>query len=282
MAIKPRDIPEPLMNNLVNYGSKESFRQQLDQQLQIEQIIAEFDEETIVLEGVQVAAHRDRNTEPYYRDYATMPYAKADTRVILDSIDGPSDYYSIFNLVSRVIPILQVVINEEGTKEFRYRNDPVVVYLDGMQIVNPLQVASISPETVEFMDLMRGFTPINTGFTVVPENPGELPSLQRSLFIYTRTTAKKTDPFGLQLVNMYGYHQPAEFYVPKYDLMTKKEKIKPDFRTTQYWHPNVKITNGKANLSYYTSDNIGDFIMYIEGISNNGRIIRQEFKFSVN
>ncbi len=81
---------------------------------------------------------------------------------------------------------------------------------------------------------------------------------------------------------MFGYYQPAVFYVPKYDIMSAKDKVKPDYRATQYWNPHIKLADGKGSFSFYTSDDIGDFIMYIEGITLDGKIIKNHFKFSVN
>ena len=77
-------------------------------------------------------------------------------------------------------------------------------------------------------------------------------------------------------------HPVREFYVPKYDLMSVDEKIRPDYRTTQYWNPKIKVSDGKASFNYYTSDNRGDFILYLEGITMDGKIVKDQLKFSVD
>ena len=90
------------------------------------------------------------------------------------------------------------------------------------------------------------------------------------------------DPIGFIAFKMNGYYPAREFYVPQYNKMTKEEKIKPDYRTALYWNPSIKIKNGKASFDFYTSDERGDFIIYTEGISNSGKIIKHQYSFEVN
>jgi hypothetical protein len=64
---------------------------------------------------------------------------------------------------------------------------------------------------------------------------------------------------------------PAEFYRPKYPL-NKLEGL-PDLRSTIHWEPNI-ITDkeGKASVSFYSSDLPGQYSIIVEGTDMNGSI----------
>ena len=50
---------------------------------------------------------------------------------------------------------------------------------------------------------------------------------------------------------------------------TKFDRI-PDFRNQLLWHPNLTLNSEENQISFYTSDNIGDFEISIEGFTENG------------
>ncbi|MES2809817.1 MAG: hypothetical protein V4619_14395 [Bacteroidota bacterium] len=62
-----------------------------------------------------------------------------------------------------------------------------------------------------------------------------------------------------------------EFYSPKYNV--KPLIIEPDYRPTIYWQPNVSTdANGRAKVSFYTSDNSSPYTLKIAGINSLGGI----------
>ncbi len=68
-----------------------------------------------------------------------------------------------------------------------------------------------------------------------------------------------------------GYAAYKEFYSPKYNQKNINTE-KPDHRITLYWNPNVITENGKALLSFYTSDDISNYKVFVEGITTEGKI----------
>ncbi len=72
---------------------------------------------------------------------------------------------------------------------------------------------------------------------------------------------------GVQAFTVDGYHQPKEFYVPKYDANYRETGV-PDFRIATHWEPEV-ITdkNGEATVSFYNSDDLSTIRVLLEGIS---------------
>ena len=81
--------------------------------------------------------------------------------------------------------------------------------------------------------------------------------------------------FNIKPVTPLGYQLPIEFYSPKYDTQESIDNPNPDLRTTIYWKPNVLTDDeGNAKLDFYTADDPGTYSVIIEGISEDGRLIR--------
>ena len=86
-------------------------------------------------------------------------------------------------------------------------------------------------------------------------------------------------PFHIKTIVPLGYQKPIEFYTPKYDTPEKQRKQNADLRTTIHWQPVVQIDSlGVASFDFYTADETASYTVTIEGLANNGTIIRQECK----
>ena len=71
-----------------------------------------------------------------------------------------------------------------------------------------------------------------------------------------------------------GYQTPAEFYAPAYATEKARRSMAPDYRTTLYWNPTVKLDDtGQATVEFYTSDAPADYDITIEGITQTGKIV---------
>ena len=72
-----------------------------------------------------------------------------------------------------------------------------------------------------------------------------------------------------------GYHQPAEFYVPRYEVKEERSNPLPDERPTLFWNPDVRLRKGEpTTLRFYTTDRQGPFTVKLEGITTKGEMIR--------
>ena len=84
----------------------------------------------------------------------------------------------------------------------------------------------------------------------------------------------------VSVVTPLGYQTPAEFYSPTYDTEEKRRTNTPDYRTTLYWNPVVKLDDlGQATVEFYTTDAPADYDISIEGVSRSGKIIRKQQRF---
>ncbi len=100
--------------------------------------------------------------------------------------------------------------------------------------------------------------------------------------IYTRKgkEEKKENVKEVLEKKIVGYSAYRDFYSPKY-LPENKRRGSSDIRITLFWEPELILKNGNANLSFYTSDQKGKYIITVEGISDAGKIRYGEASFTV-
>lgn len=75
------------------------------------------------------------------------------------------------------------------------------------------------------------------------------------------------------------YYRAREFAAPKY---AKKQTLKKrtDFRSTVFWNGNIEVDeSGKATLSFYNSDAVTSFNITAEGMTKDGLIGQNEFRY---
>ena len=270
IVLHNKKSPVTSSNILEPFEEKERYRNYLDDALDVMQIAAAYDEKLIILEEIVVKGKRHVSNRPYQRQ--NMLYRNPDKRVIMDSIPGSERYTNIFQLIQgRVAGV--TITGTYPNKSATIRGREALFLLDGSP-VNGTLVNSIDPRTIEFIDVLTGLTTA----AIYGTSNGVI-----ALYTYQGPRGGlDPDRMGFQAFRHPGFYPAREFYVPKYDLMSADEKIRPDYRTTQYWNPKVKVSDGKASFNYYTSDNRGDFILYLEGITMDGKIVKDQLKFSVD
>ncbi|MGJ7031820.1 hypothetical protein [Niabella hirudinis] len=91
------------------------------------------------------------------------------------------------------------------------------------------------------------------------------------------TTRSGAGPFIKKIPGIYLYKPVApvlakQFYSPRYTTPNEKAVL-PDLRTTVYWNPEV-ITDhdGKATISFYTSESPGGYMIIVQGASLGGEL----------
>ena len=276
IELKKKTYPKIRINHQAKkIESKALNRDYLDDMLEISQIKASFDGDVIFLDEVAVESTEDRSSNPFYREY--MLYREPDARVVMDSIK--SGYANIFDVIKGRLTGIQFSKDENGEYIALIRgpnsislDNNAVFLLDGQQIPSSV-ISTINPNDISHVDVLKGVRA-----TIYGTSNGVIAFYRKT----GRSGAALGNTMGILNVKMYGYHQPDEFYVPNHKNPTEKEKIRPDRRGTQYWSSNISMSQNKANFSYYTSDDSGDFVAYIEGLTDEGRLIRAEINFEVN
>jgi hypothetical protein len=181
----------------------------------------------------------------------------------------------------RVDPLGNIIIRESGNLFSTYK--PIVV-IDGVSIEWPDSITSIydspleaiSVQDVESIDVIKGAGAAAFGIR----------GAGGAISITTKrggTDIIRPDEFNYTVFTSLGYQKPVEFYSPDYETLESKFLTIPDFRTTIFWKPDIIISNEEeeAAFEFFTSDFPSTYSVVIEGLTSDGRIVRQVEKIRV-
>ncbi|HTE00479.1 MAG TPA: hypothetical protein VK668_14395 [Mucilaginibacter sp.] len=159
------------------------------------------------------------------------------------------------------------VIGEKGFLE----GDPLVM-LDGIPIFDINKVVALDPLKIRRLDVIKDryfWGPADAeGILSYTTYKGDLGGVE-------------LDPHAV-VVDYEGMQQQRVFYSPVYDTDSQAASRLPDFRNLLFWAPTVRTNaQGKNQVSFYTSDQQGQYIGVIQGITSNGEAGSQYFMFNV-
>lgn len=79
-----------------------------------------------------------------------------------------------------------------------------------------------------------------------------------------------------------GYTKTRRFYSPIHEEADAEYFDYPDWRSTIYWEPNIRLNAGTQRaLSFYTADTPGSYTVIVEGITTDGQPLFQTHSFVV-
>lgn len=219
--------------------------------------------------------YRQKNSEP---NETIVPdfYGKPDNTVKM------SDYIELTSLrevVKEIIPGVYVM-KQDGKYDFKlinrlkgqnFQNKPLVL-LDGVPVYDIEKVLNINSKEIERADIIstRYFFAeyIFDGIVSFVSRKGNLSVLDADNSIFRQVYES--------------YPETEKFYSPDYSSGVLKENRIPDFRNTLYWNPDLNTEkNGKAGISFYTSDEKGRYTILVNGISSEGIIFSSTAIFEV-
>ncbi|HEY0769917.1 MAG TPA: hypothetical protein VGD31_06250, partial [Sphingobacteriaceae bacterium] len=150
--------------------------------------------------------------------------------------------------------------------------DNPLILLDGVPVFNTNDIIAYDPLKVKAIDVINQEYFLGTAFfsgiisfrTYNGGSPGFTMGPFTNAIDYT----------GLQL--------QREFYSPVYETDKQLSSRIPDFRNTLYWSPDIKTdATGKADFSFYTSDQVGKYALVLQGVSDSGNTINKVLTFEV-
>lgn len=215
------------------------------------------------------------------RVYATEYEKLLNTRTIKEDEIAQSGMSDVDMLLIQKFPGISWGYYDEALYLMQ-RGIPITLVIDGTVYYNSLDRASginahdilkcINKNDIMQIDHIKG----PEAATVAPFSGG---------MVIAITTKKggaeynaKWHPTNLKTIMPLGFQQPAEFYTPKYELQADRNKKAPDLRTTIHWQPRLEVKNGKANVEFYTADGMVDYTVVIEGVGEDGSLLRVEEK----
>jgi hypothetical protein len=151
------------------------------------------------------------------------------------------------------------------------REDDLLVLWDGLLLHEPNEVFEFDPLKIKKLEVIpRGFAMANRYFNGV-----------------LHFTSYNSDLPGLPAERILGeeYEGPQfkrAFFSPTYDQPKSKESRLPDFRQTLYWNPDVLVRkNEEQVIKFYSGDLKGKFLVVIQGMDPNGKLVQEEFPIEI-
>lgn len=149
---------------------------------------------------------------------------------------------------------------------------PAVVVVDDMILNDDYDIDNIlDPFNIETIGVLKGAGAVMLGgkgaggAIVITTKKGLTPR-----------RAEDQNQERIKMVNPLGLQQPVEFYAPRYDTAEQRNKPDQDLRTTIYWNPAVQSApSGEAAIEFFTGDGNSTYTVVIEGVAENGMLIRQ-------
>ncbi len=170
------------------------------------------------------------------------------------------------------------------------RGEPTLLLVDG-QLLKKHQydlVPHMDPGVVERVELIKYAKFFKSRYLEVfpGADPLKSPSLGHIISISTKggggIYAQGNPAPGTLRTSINTFSPEKEFYAPKYKASLAPGEKKTDFRTLVHWAPEVEVgKNGKASLQFFNPDIPGDYIIIVEGISENGRIGYKQKSYSI-
>ncbi|MGB2128722.1 MAG: TonB-dependent receptor [Flavicella sp.] len=236
----------------------------------IEEVNQQYETERRMLDEVTIKAEKEEALSA--RDQAmfeTTGYGEPSGRMVMEDINGANSL-NLFDLLRRMNGVF---VN--GTEVTMRGGAPAVFYLDGMEIEAEF-LEDVSGSEISFIDILKGseasmFANGGNGVVALYSNTGNLDAAAKYI---------KRKP-GIIDFKGSGFYTAREFYAPNH-LEGFEEMMKADIRTTLHWEPSLRSkATAPTPVSFFTSDSKGDFIIEIEGISDNGTPIHGWTTFTV-
>jgi hypothetical protein len=154
--------------------------------------------------------------------------------------------------------------------DHRYVLSPCLM-IDGVIINDAAMIANLDPEIVEKIDVVKEKYLVGNyffnGIVNVITKSGDFSCVSLPDYMI-RLHYRVLDPV-------------SSFVSPDYSRDQLMDSRVPDYRNTLYWNPSViPDKKGQANVDFWSSDNKSDYVINIQGITQDGKIvsIRKDLK----
>ena len=221
-----------------------------------------------------------KNISKNSKKIATTIYSKNNYSLLYDRSVNLKKYISfpdITEVFREIVAGVSVVKNKEGENTIKiYAKDISETFaLEPLYIINGIPtfdtkyILALETSIVESIGIIHSQKAL--------ERFGEIGKNGVLVFNVSNKVNKANDS---NIFSNSGFNITKEFYSPKYENQEIKNNSIPDFRSVLYWNPTV-ITdeNGEATIEFYTSDEISNYRIDIQGLSSTGQIgaLNQEF-----
>jgi hypothetical protein len=144
-----------------------------------------------------------------------------------------------------------------------YGNQSLVL-LDGIPVLDQSRIFAYDPLLISRVDLVN-----KKFYTGVSAFDGIA-----SFITYNGDYKNLQLPPGALIVDYEGLQLQRMFYAPVYATEQQRNSRIPDLRELLYWAPEIRFdASGKAEISFYSSDQPGTYQVVLQGMDRQGRIV---------
>lgn len=220
----------------------------------------------------------DTGQQFYTPDIDSLPfYGKAEVTYLLDDYrrfttmeEVLREYVKEVNVIVRKKNYSLRALNAasyrlkmlQGNGVYMFENNPLVL-LDGIPVFDMNKIMAYDPLKVEKLE-------------IVPEGFHLGPVFYEGILSFTTYTGRPEgytfNPDDL-ILDYEGLQRKRIFKAPQYANTAERDSHLPDYRNLLCWKPELKSDkNGRTNLSFYTGDVQGKFLIVIQGVSADGEM----------
>ena len=269
------------------YGWPESVREgekkEEEQEEWLEDYYDEYGRKVHVLREVLVKRKRQRRWSSFYDSFAT--YWRDSARIV-EMAKGCEDFFQLLEMIPGVTTELVA-----GVDEIMRYGKPMRVLVNGyggdtdvlrfMPLDMVWNISVIDSYTASTLFRTPAFGELLTT-TSIEKNRQDVLLIEADPKFYPTIMAMRPERVNVSDFTLLGFQEPAEFYVPRYDVDSVRRDTTPDRRTTVYWQPVVRVEPGRrAKVRFYTADDPGTYTVTVEGVTRTGRVSRMRKELNV-
>ncbi|MEM1121148.1 MAG: hypothetical protein AAGJ18_11920, partial [Bacteroidota bacterium] len=235
---------------------------------------------TVKAQRIEAKEKRKEATRELFKERGYF-YSDFSQKVYTEDITGGGAFYTnIYDLIRDRVVSAQIRTLAPNEKAVFIRGEssisnptPAIFEVDGV-IVSAASAAAIVPTDIALIDVKKGLVATSIYgsqgaggvISIITKEPQDL--------------NRKVNVKGILNISHLGYHKARTFYAPNYQ---KRNTDKPDFRTTLYWNPAMRLDEqkGTAPFAFYTGDKLAEFVLFAEGLTEDGQPFVGETIFSV-
>ncbi|MGY5351233.1 hypothetical protein ACXGQW_01455 [Wenyingzhuangia sp. IMCC45533] len=250
---------------IFNKTAQEKKSLQLENFAKVTQYINEekfkYNQRVLELTEIEIKARRKTALEKRAEEMDQLTdYGSPITGQRLDLLNDftQAASFTAFEIISQMNGVIAGI----DTLYLRRQNVPALVFIDGLEI-DASFLNSINGDEISFIDILEA-----AEATTFPRATGGVIALySNSGNVGSRNVKRKPGIIDFQAK---GFYTARKFYSP--DHINEFELINEiDLRTTLYWEPLIRTkATEDTKLSFFTSDLRSDYLIEVEGISDDG------------
>lgn len=224
---------------------------------------------------------RRNNLKDKYKEKGIFHFSSTDKFFTEDLFKYTPKFVDIFDLIATAIPNATISISKgdlglentdipealpaipRGQKLILLNPDKEAAFAVDGNLVSPIFINEIQPETVESIELLTG------------PKANALYGQPTVIMLLLKEGAERTKAIsdaqniGMMQYEHPGFYQAKTFYTPTYAQNLPAHK-QPDYRTTLHWEASIESTNLATDFQFYTGDITGKYLLFIEGLTERG------------